>query len=199
MNDKISKETLEDLYKNKKFSAKQIALKFKCSENKINYWLSKFGISKRTISDATFVRNKTTFFLNSPKSNKDYFLLGLGIGLYWGEGNKKNDHAVRLGNTDPYLILSFIRFLEFRYRVSRSSLKFGVQIFNDLNPEIVQNFWIKKLEVSAKQFYKPTVTVSKSVGTYTKKSEYGVLTVYLLNKKIRDHLVGEIEHLQRIS
>ena len=112
---KIIRTRLEDLYLRKKSSASHIAKKYKVSENKINYWLKKYNIPKRSISEAIYVKANPLgdpFTSAKPKSKEEWFLHGLGLGLYWGEGTKSNKHSVRLGNTDPALVVKFLEFLE---------------------------------------------------------------------------------------
>ena len=118
------------------------------------------------------------------------FLFGLGLGLYWGEGTKANKHSVRLGNTDPDLIVKFIQFLMRFFKIQKKDMRFGLQIFSDMHPQEAMNYWRKKLGVRKDQFYTVTVTRSGKIGTYRKKSRYGVLTVYYHNKKLRELLVN---------
>jgi len=114
----------------------------------------------------------------------------MGLGLYWGEGNKANIHSLRLGNTDPELIKTYMSFLITLFGVKKENLKFGLQIFTDTKQEVALYYWVNKLDVKPSQFYKITVTISGSVGTYRHKSKYGVLTVYFHNKKLRDIVVN---------
>ena len=51
------------------------------------------------------------FAFKLPKNGADWKLFGLGIGLYWGEGNKRNKNSIRLGNVDPRLIRAYMLFL----------------------------------------------------------------------------------------
>ena len=111
----ISKEQLFNLYKKEGKSAKAISRRLNCSENKINYWLKKFSIEKRNVSEAIYLRKNPKgdpFKVKKVPVNNDSFLFGLGLGLYWGEGNKRNRGSIRIGNSDPYLLLNFISFLE---------------------------------------------------------------------------------------
>lgn len=78
------------------------------------------------------------------------------------------------------------------FAIPKTDLRFGLQIFTDINPRTALDFWVKELKISRKQFYKITVTKSRSLGTYRQKSQFGVLTVYYLNKKARDILVGSL-------
>lgn len=195
----LQKNTLIDLYLKKKQSAKQISLIFECSENQVHYWLKKYEIKKRSISDATYTKanpDGNPYSMKKIVSNQDWFNYGLGLGLYWGEGNKANTHAVRLGNTDPGIIKTFLLFLNNIYKIDNKRLHFGLQIFGDINPEVALSYWCKVLKVKRDKFHKVTITNLNRKGTYLKKSEYGVLTIYFSNKKLRDIIVGAIDELR---
>jgi hypothetical protein len=166
-----------------------------CSQNKVVYWMNKYQINRRSISEAIYQKHNPfgdPFVLKLIETAEDSYLLGLGLGLYWGEGNKANKYSVRIGNTDPALIKVFMKFLTELYGVKQESLRFALQIFSDINPKNALDYWVKELEVDPSQFYKPTVTISGSIGTYRKKSEYGVLTLHYHNKKLRDIIVGSL-------
>jgi hypothetical protein len=197
----MDKKLLEQLYVHDKKSVRDIAGMLKRSESGINYWLQKFSISKRSISEAVYTKHNPDgdpFSLQVFRMNKDSFLFGLGLGLYWGEGTKRNSTAVRLGNTDPDLIRVFLFFLRKFYNINNSRLRFAIQIFTDMDQKKEEKFWQKILGVNAKQFYKTIITHSGSIGTYREKSKHGVLTIYFGNKKLRDILIGEIEKLKEL-
>ncbi len=197
----LTKDRLTRLYLVEKKSVSAIAKEYQCSEGRVNYWIKKFSIPKRTISEAVYIQNNPKgdpFRVRKPQTDQEWFLYGIGIGLYWGEGNKLNDHAIRLGNTDPDLLLIFLKFLKTFFNVDAERLRFGLQIFSAIDPSVAKEFWIRKLSISSKQFQK--VIVSKSLhkrGTYRKKSQYGVLTIYFSNTKLRDTIVGAIERLRK--
>jgi hypothetical protein len=193
----LSKEVLQELYLNKKYSAAKIAHHVSCSENKVNYWIAKHGIQKRTIGDALYLKHNPKgdpFTVRIPKSINDAILYGLGVGLYWGEGTKANKTSVRIGNTDPRLICAFIRFLEVCYGIDRNKLKFGLQIFGDMNKESTLRFWTKMLGVPRSQF-QPGVVVTpyRGVGNYRNKTKHGVITLYFNNRKLRDIICQAID------
>lgn len=200
LNIMIEKQALINLYQNDKKSVSTIAKIWGCSEGKINYWLKKFSIQKRSISDAVYIQNNPQgdpFNVQKPKVNEEWFLYGLGLGLYWGEGNKRNKNTVRLGNTDPHLLLTFLKFLTYFYKVDVKRLRFSLQIFTDIDPNIAKDYWVKNLSIPVNQFQK--IVISKSVnkkGTYNKKSQYGVLTINFSNIKLRDTIVGAIDKLR---
>lgn len=186
------------LYLQGMMSMQEIAVHFECSLNRVDYWMRKYRIPRRTRSDARYAKlypNGDVFSVKQIFTEQDHILFGLGIGLYWGEGNKANPSSVRLGNTDPGVISTFIKFLEVIYGVPRDQLRFGLQLFNDTNENVAIQHWIDHLGVNMSQFYKTTVTISGAIGTYRRKNRYGVLTVYFNNKRLRDILVGHLHDL----
>jgi len=189
----MDKKILFDLYVNKRKSMQEIAEIFSCSLNKIKYWMDKYKIKTRSISEAVYIKNNPNgdpFIFNKPITLEQAKLLGLGIGLYWGEGTKADKGSVRLGNTDPELIKNFILFLKNIFGIRKKDLRFGLQLFTDIDKNSAMDFWVKKIKIKPSQFYKIIITKSQSLGTYRRKSEYGVLTVYYHNKKLRDLIVS---------
>ncbi len=196
----INKRTLEKMYKSG-LSMKEISEKLACGESTIVYYMKKFSIPRRSRSDATYVKRnpKGDPFKEKKNLNRDdLFLKGLGLGLYWGEGTKKNENSIRLGNTDPHLVKLFVFFLKKIYEIDDNKLRFGLQVFSDMSADDARLFWSKFLNVKEDRFFKVTVTKSRSIGTYREKTKHGVLTVYFNNIKIRKIFKKEIEELKKL-
>jgi len=192
----IPKNYLGKLYLADKKSSAEIAKLLSCSAGRIDYWLDAHQIKKRSISDAGYIKHNPAgdpFTYNPPQSLDDSFLAGLGVGLYWGEGNKKNKHAVRLGNSDPRLIRAFLNYLIKIWGIRKEKLRFGLQIFTDINADESLRYWVKELNVPKSAFQKVVVTISGKIGTYREKSKYGVVTLYFNNKKLRDLICKSID------
>ena len=190
---RLDYKNLYRLYAKRHKSASEISDLFGCSEGKINYWLAKYRIQKRNISEAVYVRHNPSgdpFVFKKPRSIKEAELFGMGIGLYWGEGTKASKTTVKLGNTDPALIKVFISFLIKTFNIKKKDLRFHLQIFSDVSPKDSINFWTKKLNIKKSQLYKPTITKSGKIGTYRQKSKFGVLTVYYFNSKLKKVLIN---------
>lgn len=180
-------------------SMQEIARILSCSLHKVAYWMDGNAIPRRSISDAVYRKhnpNGDPFLIHELKTLKEAELFGMGIGLYWGEGNKANKNSIRLGNTDPKLIYKFIEFLVQIYKIDRKKLKFGLQIFSDMSPDEALTFWVQKLGVKRSQFQKVIVTPARSLGTYRQKTKHGVLTVHYNNKKLRDIICNAIEKIK---
>src|SRR3989344_8085112 len=153
----IEEKALKKLYKDDKKSSAEIAKILGCSEHKVNYWLEKHIIPKRSISEAVYVRKNPLgdpFSFIQPKNLAEAKLFGLGVGLYWGEGNKANKNIVKLGNSDPELLKVFIKFLTTFFKINGRSLKFHLHLFSDINVEEATSHWAKELNVRRSQFYK---------------------------------------------
>lgn len=190
---------LQKLYLQEGKSQKEIARKLKCSTNQVAYWMGKYGIEMRSISQAIYLRNNPDgdpFKFVAPNDIEKALLYGLGMGLYWGEGTKANKGSVRLGNTDARLVKSFMRFLIELFGVKKEDFRFSLQIFSDLDKNTATRYWVKALDVKPSQFTKPTITPYRSIGNYRQKSLYGVITLYYHNTRLRDLIV---EHLSRID
>ncbi len=115
-------------------------------------------------------------------------MLGLGLGLFWGEGNKRSKNSVRLGNTNPAIIRNFLKFLLELFKVDKEKLRFGLQVFSDMPKEKVLNFWLNELRpfsIKRSQFFKVTVTPVRGIGNYREKPKFGVLTVHFGNSKLK--------------
>src|SRR3989338_4589824 len=194
----ISERQLQNWYVRDKKSAQEIATLLRCSTHKVNYAMERYQIQKRSISEAIYAKNNQNgdpFRFREPKTLEDAKLFGMGMGLYWGEGTKADLGSVRLGNTDPGLSKTFIRFLVEIYGIQKKDLRFGLQIFTDMSVHETLAFWQKELRIDKRQFYKPIITKSRSLGTYRKKSKYGVLTVYYSNKKLRNLLIKQLDDM----
>lgn len=169
----------------------EMSEKLRCSHGKITYWMKKYNLPCRARRDAMYIKynpNGDPFKIKKRLNQKEIELKGMGIGLYWGEGTKADKCSVRLANTNPMLIEKFIEFLIKVCGVKKTDLRFGLQIFNDMNPQEILNFWLNELKVKPERFYKLTITPARSIGKYRSKTKHGVLTVYYHNRKLRDIL-----------
>jgi len=192
-NEAIKKEELLRLYINEQKSAEDVAKKFHCSAGRINYWLFKYRISKRSISEAIYIKHNPEgdpFHFVRPKNQKEAELFGLGLGLYWGEGTKANKTTVRIGNSDPALLRKFIEFLVTFFSISKKDFKFHLHTFSDIDIEEAKEYWMDRLEIKKEQFYKPLVSITGKLGKYRNKSKYGVLTLYYGNVKVKNILTS---------
>jgi len=103
----------------------------------------------------------------------DRELLIAGAIAYWCEGAKSKPHRlaeqVSFINSDPGLILLFLRFLD-RVGVNRSSIRYRVHIHETAEVEAAMRYWAELVGAAAQQFYRPNLkrgnprTKRKNVG-----------------------------------
>lgn len=199
MSKNFTPERLKKLYIEKKKSVSVISKTLKCSENKVNYWLNKHNINKRSISDAIYLKHNPDgdpFRIIFPKNIKEAKLFGLGLGLYWGEGDKSgNNTQVRIGNTDPRLIKKFKEFLVYVCGVKKRKIRYSLIVFNNADKKAAINFWKRHLKIPEKRLGKITIIPPQGKGTYKKKNQSGVLIITVINKKLKEKILGMIKNI----
>lgn len=190
----IARDALLDLYTSGK-SMFQIAQIYKCSPHKIVYWMHKFDIKRRTRSEASYIQQNPygdPFIIKQNLSPEENFLFGLGLGIYWGEGEKVSKHAVRVANTDPFVIKTFILFLLKICQLEKRKLSYSLICFNNSNPTKVGFYWANQLKTDPNKFGKIVQIPPQGKGIYKRKSQFGVCTVTVSNIKLKSWLMKEI-------
>lgn len=85
-----------------------------------------------------------------------YGLLLIGAALYWAEGyNRQNNvrsPSISFGNSDPKMVILFLRFLREVMQISEEKLRPVVQIHHNINKELAVKFWAKICNISKKHF-----------------------------------------------
>jgi hypothetical protein len=178
------------------YSAAEIGQKLKCSPHKVAYWLKKSGTVIRSRSEALYRKYNPEgdpFSIKKIKTLRDAHLMGLGLGIYWGEGNKVSPNAVRVTNSDSKVILAFLRFLDGICGVKKEKIKFNLICFNDSNIDEVKTYWSEVLQVSSEKFGKIVKIPPQGKGSYRRKSQFGVCTVGVYNMRLKQWLMKTLE------
>lgn len=197
----LSKKTLNKIYLQGNSMA-EIANKYNCSINRIVYWMNKYNIKRRSNSDAAYIKqnpNGDPFKIKNNLNLKEQQLFGLGIGIYWGEGDKTNPHSSRVANTDPRLIKVFIRFLKKICQLENRKIRYSIVCFNDSDTDECKFYWAKQLGISTNKFGKIVQIPSQGKGTYKRKSKYGVCTVSATNVKLKKWIMKQIYMISPVS
>lgn len=184
----VKKEILEELYQSKKLSVMQIAHLLNLNAKTIEYWIKCFGIKMRSRKEAMYIwhnPNGDPFAIKTKLDEHEKFLFGMGLGLFWGEGMKASKYGVRLGNTDPFLILYFRDFLQKLCGVQLEKIKYSLQLFGDVDEQKAVQFWCHTLKIQPKNLGKISLIKLRGKGTYKKKNEFGVLQIACHNKKLK--------------
>lgn len=120
-------------------------------------------------------------FLKEAKIAYDKFkndlLFTFGLGIYWGEGDKKSGNIVVVTNTDPNMLRVAALFYRRYLNLDESKLRISLFIYKDINIDFAMNFWSRFLKVPRSQFIKVKILKSRSRLTKT-KSKYGICSLY---------------------
>lgn len=194
----IPKITLQELYLNKNMSMKEISHRLSCSVHTVVYWMKKYNVHRRSRSDAAYVKANpygNPFKIKAEFTNDELFLFGLGIGIYWGEGTKVAPQAVRVANSDPAILRTFIRFLKVICQIKIDRLHYSIVAFQDSHINVVKDYWAKQLEIPDSSFGTIVRIPPQGKGTYRKKSLYGVCTVTFSNTKLKKWIMDQINNI----
>ena len=121
-------------------------------------------------------------------SDRDRFILG--VGLYWGEGNKGR-HEVRLTNMDPVMLRGFIEWLAL-LGVPHRKLKVRVDVAASHDKEPTAKWWAGKLSLDTSQVV-VCQRVSPTSKHKTSRPDYhGVAYISLNDTVIQSRILGMI-------
>lgn len=136
-------------------------------------------------------------------------LLILGAGLYWGEGYKRaivkngkerSYHPVSLSNSDPKLVVVFLKFLREVCKVDESKIHAGLRIYEHQNSEHLLSYWSTLTKIPKERFEKFYYGVSKS--SLGKRPfnilPYGTIQVRINNTELYHKIMGWIQGLSKI-
>lgn len=183
-------------------SVTQVAKELCCSPHKVIYWMDKMKLARRNMSDAIYRYynpDGDPFFIQPIKTQDEARLFGLGIGIYWGEGDKRSKHSVRIANTDPGIILTFIQFLLVCCTVKKEKIRYSIVCFNDSSIEAVGEHWAKLLQIPKEKFGKIVQIPPQGRGSYKRKSEFGVCTVGVSNIKLKQWIIQELDSYRSLG
>lgn len=172
----ISKSTISNWFSKKVWS----------KEIKFHLNSSRLKMAKNNLLKANLVRKENQLkrkkkYLNEAKLEFEklinYPLFLVGLGIYWGEGDKTNNGRVAVINTDPELLKIVVDFYRKCLGVLDINLRIGLFVYEDIDKNMAISFWSDILKIPKQQFIK--IQTLKSRSTLTKnKSKHGICSLY---------------------
>lgn len=108
--------------------------------------------------------------------------------------NSKTKSPFSLGNSDPRIIIIFLKFLKSCFDFDIKKVRCIVQCRFDQNPDLLKKYWSKTTGIPENLFYKPNID-PRTKGKPTIKENYkGVLRIQYLDTKVQH----EIESLSNL-
>lgn len=205
------------------FSYSEILKQVPVAKSTLSLWLRSVGLSKRQKQRLT--KKKLAAALRGAQAKRRYKqalikeikdkakkeikkltrkeLWLLGTVLYWAEGTKEKEYRssrVSLGNSDPRMILLFLKWLKEICLISPSDLNYEIYIHETANWRKAKKFWVNTLAIPDEQikiYFKRHKINSKrrNVG----KNYHGLMRIRVkksinLNRKIAGWIEGICEN-----
>ena len=192
---------IRDLYGQGK-SAKEIGDLVGCSWHRVIAHMERNEIPRRNRSEATYLKANpkgNPFRIKSRLSERDKLLKALALGLFWGEGFRRNPISIRLYNSDPQLLRTFVTFLRIICGVRPDKFRAHLILHDGANAEYVLAFWSQQLGIPLSQFNQTTRIRPRGKGTYRTRVRYGTAGVYVHNSKLRAILSFWLEEAAHVA
>lgn len=170
-----------------KLSMREIAEKYGVSTDAIVYYMRKHDLKRRNFYEINRLRfeNKVLSFKIKPM-NSLYLkeLKAIGAMLYWGEGYKSvKGCSVDLANSDPEIILIFLKFLRKIYGVDEQRLRVLLYCYEDQDINELIRYWSEITKIPKNQFSKPYVRKDFNIDS-KRKMKYGLVHIRYSDKKL---------------
>lgn len=162
----------------KGLSYREILKEVSVAKSTLSLWLRSVGLSKRQKQRLT--KKKLIAALKGAEKRRDQRLLitkiikeksikeirkinkrdlwMIGTALYWAEGAKEREKSrlVELGNSDPYIVKIFLKWLQEICGVSKSEIHFRIYLHKTAEDRLnkIQKYWIKITNFSEGYFRK---------------------------------------------
>lgn len=122
-----------------------------------------------------------------------------GFFLYWGEGFKTGDAQIGFANTDPAMVMCFIKWLEV-LGVPKSALTVHLHLYSDMDIEKYESFWAKVLDIPRSQFRKSYIKDSKrETIKYKGRFGFGTCSIRCYGRDIADYVLMGVKRISDIT
>lgn len=114
--------------------------------------------------------------------------------LYLAEGGKTKHGSLMFGNSDPEIIVLFLKLLRQCFPIDENKFRCTIQCRADQNTRELQTFWSSITKVPLTQFYSPRID-PRTIGRTSRKKDYkGVCRIDYFSARIYHELkiIGKI-------
>ncbi len=188
--DCVSPDRLRRWYWERQLSVPEIAEAFHVGPQHLYELMRRHGISRRTGSESNFLvnRDKPQFCWRKVLTPEQDRLRTAGLMLYWAEGAKQGSF-VDLSNTDPKLILVFLRFLREICGVAESRLRVFLYVYEGQDIVEIRRYWSQLTRIPESQFMKPYVSRLRPERARRRILPYGVVHIRYSDKRLLQRLL----------
>jgi hypothetical protein len=116
-----------------------------------------------------------------------------GTALYAGEGSK-TDGSVRFANSDPRMILFFVRWLRAFFAIDEARLRLNLYLHEGLDLEAANRFWSDLTDIPIRQFTTPYRAIPDST-LRSRKHPMGCPSVVYSCRSTHRSIMGLVDAL----
>lgn len=130
------------------------------------------AIEVNRIKRAAYLKSieKKVLHLKNKLKDKDIAKIALAM-LYLGEGLKRKNASIMLGNSDPEIIKLFMKLMRHCYDIDETKFRCTLQCRADQNIKKLEKFWSNITKIPLDKFYKAQID-PRTIGKKTKKTDY---------------------------
>lgn len=150
----------------------------------------------RSWKGSKYVRLKTKAEKRIGKMTKSK-LLYTGLGLYWGEGSKRESGEVEFTNSDPDAIIIWIKFLKEILCVPTSKIRIKAYLFPDINIKDAKSYWLATTQLPESSWFKPYIKRPFNTKKKLSHSKYGTLHVLVYSINLQLEILGKINGIKK--
>lgn len=190
----LSPEQLRKLYWDGKQSVPEIAKAEKLNPQNLYELMRKHGIERRTLTESNYLvyRDKPRYQIRQKLTAEQKRLRTAGLMLYWAEGTKHRTR-VDLANTDPKLVLVFLRFLREICGVAESRFRGSLFIYEGQDAGEIRRYWSSLTRIPESQFTKPYVSRFREIRVRQTVLPYGVVHIRYSDKRLLQYILSEAQ------
>lgn len=118
-------------------------------------------------------------------------LLMFALALYAGEGSKR-DGSVVFANSDPVLVLVFLRWLREQFEIDESRLRLRLYLHDDLDLAAARQHWTTVTGIPLEQFNQPYRAPANATRRGN-RHEFGCVSVVVHSKALHRRVMALIE------
>ncbi len=202
----------------REMSYSQIKAELGVSKGTLSGWLQDYPLSESRISalrgwnEQRIERCRETKALKKEKrlksvyervandigvlSEREIFLAGLF--LYWGEGSKTQSAMTAISNTDPAVLVFFIKWIQL-LGVSKENLRVYLHLYADMDIETEMRYWSDVLSLPRAAFRKPYIKTSNRIGlTYPQKFTHGTCNLLYGSRDTCEYVQAALKRIRHL-
>lgn len=185
------------------------------SKSTLSYWLREFPLARERINELrakspariekfrntmqgkreerlTKVYARIANEINK-MSKREIFIAGLF--LYWGEGGKTKEYSISLSNTDPQMIIFYLKWLR-GISVPQEKIKVRLHLYSDMDIGIETQFWEKVTGLKKTHFQKPHIKKTDSKKITYRGFGHGTCNIIVDDSTISEYVLQGLKYIK---